>query len=191
MSFYVIKQNTLIEGSVALDGVPSNIDPSDWNSGKVMPAPAQTLSLPLSLQSGKYFGSMINSFLPLFHTSLKSALEKFGVDNIRYYAVNLIDQNGLVDNAKLSGVYYLANIVGRLDCVDLQKSKTRPWPSGRSYDLLSIVIDASKTDGHKIFRIQDDPTLIIINEDLKHYLVDELNLLVGVDVVKTEDYSRW
>ncbi len=134
---------------------------------------------------------MINSFLPLFHTSLKSALEKFGVDNIQYCAVNLLDQNGLVDNAKLAGVYYIANIVGRLDCVDLQKSKIQPWPSGRSYDLLSIVIEASKTDGHKIFRIKDDPTLIIINEELKQYLVDELNLLVGVDVVKTEDYSRW
>lgn len=191
MSFYVIKQDTLIEGSVALDGVPDTIDPSDWLLGKVLPPPPQPLTLPLSISSGKYYGSMIISFLPLFHASLKNCLEQFGVDNIQYFPVNLIDQNGLVPNEKLEGVYYLANIIGRLDCVDLQKSKVNYWPSQRGYDLLSTVIDESKTNGQKIFRIKDDPTLIIINEELKQHLVDELNLLVGVEVIKTEDYSRW
>lgn len=191
MSFYVMQQNALIEGSVALDGVPEFIDPSDWIAGKVMPPPAEPLILPLSIQSGKYYGSIINSFLPLFHASLKKALEAFGVDNIQYYPVNLIDQNGLVPNEKLAGVYYLANIIGRLDCVDLQKSKVRDWPSQKGHDLLSTVIDESKTNGQKIFRIKDDPTLIIINEELKQHLVDELNMLVGVKVIRTEDYSRW
>jgi hypothetical protein len=36
MSFYVIKQDTLIEGSVALDGLPESIDPSEWLLGKVL-----------------------------------------------------------------------------------------------------------------------------------------------------------
>jgi hypothetical protein len=53
------------------------------------------------------------------------------------------------------------------------------------------VIDERKTNGLSIFRIKDDPSLIIINERLKQHLVDELNILVGVDVIKTEDYSRW
>jgi hypothetical protein len=191
MSFYVMKQDTLIQGSVALDGVPDFIDPSDWIAGKVMPAPQADLVLPLSLESGKYFGSIINSFLPLFHKSLKNCLDKFGVDNIQYYPVDLIDQNGLVPNEKLAGVYYLANIIGRLDCVDLQKSQVEYWPSGYGFDFLSMSIDEQKTNGEKIFRIKDNATLIIINEELKQYLVDELNVLVGVELIKTEDYSTW
>ncbi len=134
---------------------------------------------------------MISSYLPLFHASFKNCLEQFGVDNIQYFPVNLIDQNGLVPNENLAGVYFLVNVIGRLDCVDLQKSKVNYWPSQRGFDLLSTVIDEGKTNGLSIFRIKDDPSLIIINEGLKQHLVDELNILVGVDVIKTEDYSRW
>lgn len=195
MAFYIIKQNTLIEGSVALDALPDIacdwLEPNCVLAGKSLGEPVQPFNLPLSQQSGKYFGSMINSLLPLFHVSLKNALTNFGVDNIQYHPVNLLDQNGLVDNAKLAGVYFIANIIGSLDCIDMQKSNIRPWPSGRAYDLLSLAIDENKTQGLKIFRIQDDPTLIIINEALKHYLVDELNLLVGVEVINTQDYSKW
>ncbi len=191
MAFYIMKQDTLIEGSLALDGTPDFIDPSDWIAGKIMPAPPDDLTLSLSLQSGDYTGSIINSFLPLFHFTLKERLEQFGIDNIQFFPVNLIDQNKLISDDGIVDAYYIANIIGRLDCVDMQKSKVRPWPSGRAFDLLSIVIDETKTNGQKIFRIKDDPSLIIINEELKHYLVDQLDELVGVDVINTENYSRW
>lgn len=191
MSFYVIKQDTLIEGSVALDGIPESIDPSEWLLGKVLPPQPQPLTFPLSISSGKYYGSMISSYLPLFHASIKNCLEQFGVDNIQYFPVNLVDQNGLVPNEKLAGVYFLVNVIERLDCVDLQKSKVYYWPSQRGFDLLSTVIDERKTNGLSIFRIKDAPSIIIINERLKQHLVDELNILVGMDVIKTEDYSRW
>lgn len=31
----------------------------------------------------------------------------------------------------------------------------------------------------------------VINEELKWHLVDELNMLVSVDVIKAEDYFGW
>lgn len=156
-----------------------------------MPPLPTDLVLNLSIQSGDYLGSMINSFLPLFHKTLKKALENYGIDNVQYFPVTLVDPNAQTEEDKHITSFFVANIIGRLDCVDLNKSKVNYWPSQRGYDLLSTVIDEQKTNGQKIFRIKDDPTLIIINEELKYYLVDQLDEVAGVDVIKTEDYSRW
>lgn len=191
MPFYVMKQDTLIPGSVALGGLPAGIDPSDWLTGQPLPALPVGATLTLSAQSGDYFGSVIGAFLPLFHTSLKQALDDFGVDNVQYCPINLYDPNFQDGAGRTITRYVAANVIGRFDCLDREKSQLRAWPSGRGYDLLSTVIDADKTAGRKIFRLHDDPTLIIIDESLKQRLVDELNVLVGVDIIRTEDYSRW
>jgi hypothetical protein len=61
MAFYVIKQNTLIEGSVALDALPDIacdwLEPNCVLAGKSLSEPVQPFNLPLSQQSGKYFAS--------------------------------------------------------------------------------------------------------------------------------------
>lgn len=188
MPFYIMKQDTLIEGACSLDGVPDSIDPSEWIQGKRMPdpAPGKKLILELSLESGDYRGDIIGGFLTLYSDDLKEALDDLGVDNIDYYPVGLHDQN----TDELEGGYSIANIIGLLDCVDRQKSKIKMWPSGRGFDFESIIIDETRTNGQKIFRLKDDPTKVIINEELKQYF-DETDMLVGVELIKTEDYSDW
>ena len=181
-----MKQDTLIEGSAALDGLPDDMDALDWMQGKIMPAPEKELVLDLSLESGDYRGHIIDGFATLYHEDLKDALDSLGVDNILYYPLKLRDPN---DNSTESG-YFLANIIGLLDCIDMDKSKTKPWVTGIGFDFLSMVIDESKTKGAKIFRLKDDPTKVIINQELKDYF-DKTDMLVGVELIKTEDYSDW
>lgn len=55
---------------------------------------------------------------------------------------------------------------------------------------MSMVIDESKTDGLKIFRLKVDPAKIIIHEELKQR-VDKTDLLVGVTLLQTKDYADW
>lgn len=57
------------------------------------------------------------------------------------------------------------------------------------FEILSLVIDETKTNGAKIFRLYNDPTLVIINQELKDYF-DETDRLVGVDLIQTEMYSE-
>ena len=38
--------------------------------------------------------------------------------------------------------------------------------------------------------IKHDPTIVIINEELKQYF-EKTDMLVGVDIIHTEDYSDW
>jgi hypothetical protein len=51
-----------------------------------------------------------------------------------------------------------------------------------------MALDESKTDGAKIFRLKEDPTKVIIHEDLKRFF-DETDMLVGVKLIRTEDYA--
>lgn len=188
MSFYIMKQDTLIDGARSLDGVPDNIDPMDWIAGKKMsdPSPGKKLILDLSLVSGDYRGDILGSFLTLYSDELKDALEENGVDNVDFFAVGLRDQN----TGELEGGYWIANIIGLYDCVDMDKSKIKPWVTGIGFDFLSMVLDEAKTNGAKIFRLKDDPTKVIINQELKDYF-DQTDMLVGVEFIKTEDYSDW
>ena len=180
-----MRQYTLIDGSAALDGVPDSIDPSEWLAGKRMSDPG-VLELKFSLESGKFRSAIIGGFLPLFHVKFAEVLNSFPVDNIQYYPVKILDQN----DGSVEENYLLANIIGLIDCVDLEKSKLKHWKSGMGFNFESMVIDESKTNGAKIFRIESDPTKIVITEDLKDFLVSK-EILSGVEVVRTEDYSDW
>lgn len=188
MSFYIMRQDTLIEGSRSLDGLPDHMDSSEWMQGKHMPdpAPGKKQIFELSLASGDYIGDIVDGFITLYSTDLKDSLESLGVDNIQYYACGLHDQN----EDSLEGGFWIANIIGLFDCVDMQKSKTQPWVTGIGFDFLSMVINETKTNGAKIFRLKSDPTKVIINQELKNFF-DETDMLVGVEFIKTEDYSDW
>ena len=180
-----MRQDTEIDGSRAVEAVPDNIDPLEWIQGqrKPNPSPNAPLVLDLSLESGDYRGHIIDGLVTLYHKGLKKALEDQGVDNIDYFPVVLRNQ----ETEELDKSYFLVNILGRLDCVDMAKSKVKWWASGQGFDFESMVIDPAKTHGAKIFRLASDPTKVIINEELKKYF-DHTDMLAGVTLIQTEDY---
>jgi hypothetical protein len=190
MSFYIFRQNTLTkEEPMAIDGVPDTIDPLDWLKGKIITSPTtdeSSLILDLSLESGDFRSAIIDGFLTLYHFRLCEVLTDFGVDNIQYFPVTLRDQDGVV----VTENYRLVNIVGLLDCIDMDKSKVKHWKSGMGFDFLSMVIDEKKVQGFPIFRLKDDPTKVVINETLKQH-IEKNKMTAGVKLIKTEDYSDW
>ena len=186
MAFYIMKQYTLVEGVASLDGLPDDMDPMDWLQGKVIVPPPKDLVLDLSLNSGDFRGDIIGTFATLYSDELKEALETLSVDNVQFFPVRLRDQN----DGTTEGGFWLVNIIGLYDCVDVGKSKIKPWVTGIGFDFLSMVLDESKTNGAKIFRLKDDPTKVIINQELKDYF-DQTDMLVGVELIQTEDYSDW
>lgn len=188
MPFYIMQQYTLIEGSASVGKVPSGFEPSQWLEGKPMsdPAGGKRLELDLSLESGDYRGDIIDGIVTLYSDELKDALIELGVDNIQYYPVALRDQK----SNEREGGYWLANVIGLPDCIDMEKSRMKHWPSGRGFDFLSMAIDEEKTNGLKVFRLKEDPTKVIISEEIKQYF-DETDMLHGVELIQTEDYSDW
>jgi hypothetical protein len=84
-------------------------------------------------------------------------------------------------------VYWLANVLGRIRCVDLDKSTYIPRPSGRGGTLKQFVVDEKATHGLNFFRLYEQSTLIVISEPVKQHL-DGLGL-EGLYLPATEAYT--
>ena len=165
--FYILDQNAEIEGSAAVNDLPESIDPLDWIRGKIMPAPPKDLVLNLSEASGDGRGDIIDGLITLYSDKLKKVLTDFGIDNIQYFPVKLRDPK----DGTLERGYWIANIIGLIECVDKENSTLIPLPSGIGNDLGPFQIMASKTKGVPLFRLAEAPTLVIVTEKLVDHLI--------------------
>ena len=104
MSFYILRQDTLIQGSALIGGVPESMDVLEWLQGKsnYNPATSPELILDLAYESGDYRGHIVGGLATTFHFDLKAALDSQGVSNVRYYPVRLRDRN----NGSTEGAYF-------------------------------------------------------------------------------------
>lgn len=188
MPYYIFRQKTMgvKGGAAATDSIPENMDSLEWIKGNMMTSPTgrDPLILDLALESGSFRGAIIDGLLTLYHKKLCKVLVDFGVDNIQYYPVLLRDQ----ETRKTEDTYFLVNIIGLIDCVDMDKSKVKWWNSGMGFDFLSMAIDESKTLGLHIFRLKDDPTKVLISEALKNS-IEKNKVMVGVNLIEPKDYS--
>ena len=188
MPYYIFQQKTLgvKGGAAAIDQIPDNMDPLEWIKGKKMTLTTDQgpLVLNLALESGSFRGAIIDGLLTLYHRKLCKVLTDFGIENIQHYPVILRDQ----ETGQTEDSYFLVNILGLVDCVDMSKSKINWWPSGRGFNFVSMVIDETKTHGLSIFRLKDNPTKVLISESLKNYL-EKKGVMVGVKLIEPKDYS--
>ncbi len=83
--------------------------------------------------------------------------------------------------------YWLANIIGLMDCIDEEESIGEYDDYLEEYDWESLVIDPKKTDGAKIFRPHGEQMLIIIDETIKEAI--ESAGLEGIRLRNTRDYD--
>jgi hypothetical protein len=168
--FYILDQDAEIEGSAAVEDLPESMDPIDWIRGKIMPAPPKDLILNLSEASGDYRGDIIDGLITLYHDELKKSLTAFGIDNIQYFPVKLRNPPGSKRPMPVESGYWIANIIGVIECVDKENSTLIPLPSGIGEDLGPFQIMESKTKGAPLFRLAEDPTLVIVTEKLAKHL---------------------
>jgi len=183
MRYYLLEQDLLVPGAPALGDLPDDIDLMDWVQGKVMPAPPSPLRLLLSENSGDFRGDIIESLLTLYSDKLKDALTTFGVDNVDYYPVELEHPT----THHIEGGYWLANVIGLVNCVDLDKSSFVRRASGTGIILEAFTIDGARAPEQPIFRLDEKATLVVINEHLKARL--DLVGLTGGRLTWTEEYE--
>ena len=182
MNFYLLEPDRRIPGIAAVGDVPENLEPLDWLRGKRMPNPGP-LRLPLSASSGDLRPDLIGTLLTLFSDDLKNALLAFGIDNVDYVPVQLQHPR----SQELESGYWLSNVIGLVECVDLSRSVIEPRPSGTKGSLLSFHVDPDRAAGLHLFRLVEDPTLIVIDEPLRRFL--QAQDLAGVRLRHTRTYD--
>lgn len=183
MSYYLLEQDLRIPDIAAVGAVPDSIEPLDWIHGKKMAPPPGVLRLPLSRASGELRTDLMGTLLTLFSDDLRDAMTRFGVDNIDYFPVELEHP---VTRVVETG-YWLANILGLVRCLDTARSTIVPRPSGARGRLASFHIDPVLAAGFDVFRLAEQPTLIILSQPLRTFLMAEP--LAGVRMRHTRVYN--
>lgn len=181
--YYLLEQDKRIADIAGIGDVPDDIEPLDWISGKRLPRPRDPLRLTLAGASGEEMTDIIGGLVTVFSNDLKDLLARCGIDNIDYFPVDL--EHAVT--RKVHAGYWLVNVIGRVACVDPQRSTIVPRPGGSKGILESFEIDAAKAGLLRLFRLDEKPTLIVIDAALRAQLLDAP--LNGVRLRSTASYD--
>jgi hypothetical protein len=106
----------------------------------------------------------------IFSGKLRDVLTSVGVDNIDYYDCVLINK----DDGSKNEDYKLANIVGRVACLDVPNSDITWSPADPTaiFILKNFVINEDAIEDLLIFRMDELSTIILVHEKVKKAVVD-------------------
>ena len=184
MQYYIFDEVSPNRDAPYLD-LPDEIDLIDSIMGKKPNFDELPIKIPAEINEDEeiVYTDIINPGVPLFSEKMKSALDQFGVNNIDYYPVLIIDS----ETKEVLCEYWLAIVTDIISCIDLDNSQFKQTASGTTV-ITQFSIDDSKVAGSKLFRFHNIPGLIIINEELK----DELSKIEfnGVSFKHTKEYNR-
>lgn len=112
-----------------------------------------------------------NKFGRLFVSErVRQVLAQEPVD-IEWLPVTLLDKK----DGKVEASYFIANVLGRIDCVDLAQSEydRSSFEPDEFLAVRRLVLDASRLpEAVSLFRIKEQPRTFIIRSDLVDRLVD-------------------
>jgi len=171
----------LSDGPV-LAGYPGDIEVLEYLSGKKTVPAALPVRLSLQGSGGGSYPDLLTYLLPIFSGNVKEILEKHGADNIDYFPVEFCETE------TLNNRYWLANIIGLLDCLNEEKSDVKIHRASNRLVINSFFdLDEDKTDRKKIFRIKARQRLIIVSEELKNAL--ETANLYGITITNAKNFE--
>lgn len=184
MSYYIFQQDPRVPEQPSVVSCPEDIAPEKFLEGKPVTVPRAPLHLVMSPRAGTFRGDIIGGVLTLFHNVLCEELQRLGVDNLQLFSVDLENPQGEIERK-----YSLVNILGLIDAVDRANSVIVPRATGGRGDLKSFQIDPAAAREHRIFRVPDAPSLIIVDESLRSAL--EAFEPAGAWLLPTRLYDGW
>lgn len=120
----------------------------------------------------------------LFSRRLREMLAAVGVANIDYYPVTI--ENPF--DGTQSDDYELANLIGRVACIDLAKSALQLEPRLGTVEFIdSLVLDEARIGPLRMFRTVEHAQVIVVHEAVRNACVDAG--MTGIQFFLPEDYS--
>lgn len=169
-TYHVLDQDLWTEPGPALGEISPPVDLMELLRGRAFPPSAppgappseRPLRIGLLPGSGVVMPDLLSYLLPLFSERLRNILDDHGVDNVEYRRADLIDAQG-----RLVTSYWLANVLGLVRCVDLDRSDAAPYLGNTgSFELGGFTIDPGRADGASLFRLAEHSQLLIVDEPL-------------------------
>lgn len=139
----------------------------------------QPICLEIDPDSGDAMPDAFLVGIPLFSEKLLAILNKEKVDNIQLYRVEIADKR----TSKTFMNYMAVNIVGKVSCANLEKSR---YIEGSGPPLMyfeKLVLNKGISNDYQIFRLAESSD-IIINERLANQMMEQK--LVGIRLLALE-----
>jgi hypothetical protein len=119
----------------------------------------------------EHHGIKLTDFIPntmhllIVSEKLKGVLEEKSGAEIEFLPVHIRNQRGRL----VQEPYFIANLIGTVECLDREKSKFRASAirPDQVFTFYRLVLDESKIpSGTKLFRLKEQTDLILVREDL-------------------------
>jgi hypothetical protein len=118
-------------------------------------------------------------------TAMRKVIESIGLDNVQYFPAQL-----KMDYAtELIEGYWFANVIGLVSCVDRQASTFEPRADSEIGALRGFQLDPLRRYGLSMFRLAEDPRLVVISARVRAAL--EGAGLHGVLFQETTSYTGY
>lgn len=210
MYYILTNQAENDEYDAILEGESIYLDRIDCSFQEGLPLPMEDIDTPIPFKLNEYTlrGTMTDRLSlddipgPVCSLRAKFLFEKIGITNVEYYQLSIQDEfvkDKEGDKSKSEQTvaytnYFIANVVGLVDCVDHEKSEIEyflpPELRNRKEDatttgiekindpfagdnpneidfITKLVFDESKIDpAIKIFRLLDQPNLLVFHESV-------------------------
>ncbi len=127
-------------------------------------------------QAPLFYGYYSGAFL--IQLRLAQVLHSAGVDNLQLFPADIRRED---TGEEISG-YTTFNIVGRIACAVLKKSKSMPVATSKYFT--DLTIDPTKTSGQLMFRLHESPMVVLVHETVAKAIETENFLGVVLKPVK-------
>ena len=151
--------------------------------GKPVPAP---VSCTLDPRGGPDLpDAFLSKRIPLFSARFIEALRNAGVDNLDCYPAELRAPDG----SEIPTKYFATNVIGKIECVNLEASSFDPQSEYPMLEFQRIVVDDVKADGARMFRLAENPSFILVAEEVARSL--DSSALIGVQLVPLDQAAAY
>jgi hypothetical protein len=177
------------ELELSIDGTPPVIERHGWrfDEGRAVTITPPVIDVPFQLERDETIPDNIPAYGTrglLINDRVKAVLDGLAIDNVQYFAARLIDQR----SRTVWAPYWIANVVGRVACIDHDRSDLETYEDGavKFIDSLSLIALPDHAYGH-IFRLAEFPPAMVISDTLKRAL--EAAGITGLRTYRPEQFS--
>ena len=171
--YYVLECfSSLMQNSAAISECPEIEGVESWLTGSIINTNiAQPIKLELDPNSPGEMLEMYQLEMTIMSDRLINTLIEFGVNNLQVYDAIISDPNTGTEFRN----YKVVNVIGIISCADLSKSIFKSSGSIPliDVDFESLQIDELRTHGLQIFRLAECISAIIIDENVKNFLLEK------------------
>ena len=181
MKYYFCRQDLFNSyETIEIDGHNETTGQYLWTDGHKIPADLGVQTLILDPAYGEKFPAFFDTSVPVMSDELIAAFKECGVDNFDVYPVLLKrkDTGETVEN------YKMVNFLGCVDAFDKEESNFDPDDFEHEGP---VVIDETKVQDLKAFRLSEPTDLLVVNEEIAEFLGNKK--FYALLLQDTEDYD--